>query len=319
MEALVDMINSQLQDETSSRMIFIAMIALAVMVFCFSLFYLISALTAPFRHRVNALTHGGEQPVSADDRSHFKSMDPFARYLVPSQSKNLSVLKTKMLHAGIRSESAITTYYALKIVLTFSFFAGAVFLGRQMPEWEAQQEFLIGMSAAAFGYILPGLVVEKMAANRIRLIRNAFPDALDLLVVCVESGLGLAAALQRVAQELDVSHAELAGELNLVNAEIRAGINRMDALKDMAFRTGVDDIKGLVALLDQSVKFGGSIADTLRVYSEEFRDKRMQKAEEMAAKIGTKMIFPLTFCLWPGFFLVAIGPAVLNVLEVMKQ
>jgi len=150
-------------------------------------------------------------------------------------------------------------------------------------------------------------------------LRTAFPDALDLLVVCVESGLGLAPALQRVADELMVSHPELGTELASVNAEMRAGVERTQALKNLSARTGLEDIRGLVALLVQTMRFGTSVADALRVYSEEFRDKRMQAAEEQAAKIGTKLIFPLVFCLFPSFFLVAIGPAVLRLIEVFKQ
>jgi tight adherence protein C len=147
-------------------------------------------------------------------------------------------------------------------------------------------------------------------------LRHGFPDALDLLVVCVESGLGLAAAIQRVADELAVSHEELATELALVNAEMRVGVDRAKALKNLADRSGVDDIRGLVSLLIQTMRFGTGVAEALRVYSEEFRDKRMQKAEEEAALIGTKLIFPLVTCLFPSFFIVAIGPAVIRLIEV---
>jgi tight adherence protein C len=139
------------------------------------------------------------------------------------------------------------------------------------------------------------------------------------LVVCVESGLGLAPALQRVADELSVSHPELGTELTLVNAEIRAGVERTQALKNLADRTGLEDIRGLTALLVQTMRFGTSVGDALRVYAEEFRDKRMQAAEEQAAKIGTKMIFPLVLCLFPSFFLVAVGPAVLRLIAVFGQ
>jgi tight adherence protein C len=155
--------------------------------------------------------------------------------------------------------------------------------------------------------------------NRIKKLRDGFPDALDLLVVCVESGLGLTAAIQRVADELGVSHEELAMELSLVSAETRAGMERSKALRNLAERSGLDDIRGLVSMLIQAMRFGTSIADTLRVYSEEFRDRRMQKAEEQAAKIGTKLLFPLVFCLFPSFFLVAIGPAILRFITVFQH
>jgi len=166
--------------------------------------------------------------------------------------------------------------------------------------------------------MLPNFVISHLCSKRLRKLRHGFPDALDLMVVCVESGLGLTAAFQRVATELAVSYPELAQELDLVNVEIRAGVSRVDALKGLADRTGLDDIKGLVSLLIQSMKFGTSIAETLRVYSDEFRDRRMQLAEEKAAKMGTKMVFPLIVCMFPAFFLVAIGPAVLRLMTVFS-
>ena len=147
---------------------------------------------------------------------------------------------------------------------------------------------------------------------------NGFPDALDILVICTEAGLGLNAALQRVTDELGVSYPELMEELEMVNAEIRIGVDRVVALRGLADRTGIEEIRGLVTLLTQSLRFGTSIAQTLRIYSEEFRDKRAQRAEEEAAKIATKMIFPLVFCMFPAFFIVAIGPAILGVMKAFK-
>jgi tight adherence protein C len=157
--------------------------------------------------------------------------------------------------------------------------------------------------------------LTKALGRQMRRLRNGFPDALDLLVVCVESGLGLGQALQRVADEIGVSHPELSLELATVNAEMRAGVQREKALKNLGERTGLRDIRGLVALLVQAMRFGTSVADALRIYSEEFRDKRMQAAEEMAAKIGTKMIFPLVLCMFPVFFVVAVGPAALRIID----
>lgn len=178
---------------------------------------------------------------------------------------------------------------------------------------------LYAVCASAFGLIVPSMVLDKLVARRIKKLRDGFPDALDLLVVCVESGLGLSQALQRVADEIVVSHPELALELAVVNAEIRSGVDRVEALKHLGERTGLEDIKGLVSLLVQTLRFGTGIADSLRVYSAEFRDKRMQRAEEQAAKMGTKMIFPLVLFLFPGFFVIVVGPAVLRLVEVFRQ
>jgi tight adherence protein C len=139
------------------------------------------------------------------------------------------------------------------------------------------------------------------------------------MVVCIESGLGLGQTIDRVADELMVSHPELAEELALVNAEMRAGVESVTALKNLADRTGLEDIRGLVSTLVQTLRFGTSVADGLRVYSEEFRDKRMQNAEERAAKIGTKMIFPLVFFMFPAFFVVAVGPAVVQMIDAFSK
>jgi tight adherence protein C len=168
---------------------------------------------------------------------------------------------------------------------------------------------------AAFGNLVPGLYVDRALKKRQTLLRRAFPDALDLLVVCVEAGLGLKSAIARVADELGVSHPELAAEFSLLTAELRAGMDTGSALDNLAKRNGLDDIRGFAALLSQSMRFGTSVSDTLRVYASEFRERRMQKAEEQAGKLSVKMIFPMVVCIFPSFFVVAIGPAVMSMVS----
>ena len=187
------------------------------------------------------------------------------------------------------------------------------------PGFPSDRILLAVAIAAALGLLLPEYVLDRLIRQRERRLRRGFPDALDLLVVCTEAGLGLPAALQRVAEEMTVSYPDLAGELALVNAEIRAGVDRTVALQNLSKRTNLKDIRGLVVALSQSMRLGASIADTLRVYAEELRDKRMQKAEEEAAKIGTQMIFPLILCLFPSFFVVIVGPAVVGVLRALGK
>ncbi|PCJ46561.1 MAG: type II secretion system protein [Moraxellaceae bacterium] len=227
-------------------------------------------------------------------------------------------MRAKLVRAGFRGERDLTSFYAIKTIACVVFGCVALQATTFFPELSANHAMLIVLGAICTGLILPNMIVNKLETNRIRRIRNGFPDALDLFVVCVEAGLGLAATIQRVADEMDVSHPDLAEELGLVTAEMSLGVDRITALRGLARRTGLDEIKGLVALLDQSARFGTGIAETLRVYSDEFRDKRMQMAEENAAKVATKMIFPLTFCMWPAFFVVAVGPAILKVFEVFK-
>jgi tight adherence protein C len=202
----------------------------------------------------------------------------------------------------------------LKTVLVILLPGLVVILAPLFPH-ATMNHVIFAVSIVGFlGLTLPNVVLERMKLRRMRRIRNGFPDSLDLLVVCSEAGLGLNAAIERVSLELEATHPDLAEELALVNAETRAGVERLDALRNLAQRTGLEDIRGLVALLTQSIRLGSGVADTLRIYSEEFRDKRMQKAEELAAKIGTKMIFPLVTCLFPGFFAVVIGPAALKII-----
>jgi tight adherence protein C len=213
----------------------------------------------------------------------------------------------------------LRNFYGLKTILAIAIPLVLLVAARWLPALSTSMITFTAVLGAFLGVRLPDYVLEHLRQRRIKRLRNGLPDALDLLVVCVESGLGLAPAIERVARELEFSHPDLAQELSLVNAEMRAGVERQVALRNLAARSGVDDISGLVGLLVQTIRFGTSVAEALRVYSEEFRDKRMQKAEEQAAKIGTKMIFPLVLCLFPSFFIVAVGPAILRIIAAFKQ
>jgi tight adherence protein C len=246
------------------------------------------------------------------------ALEPVNKYLLPTQEHERSHMERKLAFAGFRSQNAVPVFYSIKAAFAVILLCGALASSVWLPQVSYSKLLFMAMLAAFVGLIVPNLVLEHLVKRRQKRLRDAFPDALDMLVVCVEAGLGLAASIQRVADELRFSHPELGAELALVTAEMRAGVDREVALKGLAARTGLEDIHGLVSLLVQTLKFGTSIADTLRVYAEEFRDKRMQRAEEQAAKIGTKLVFPLVFCLFPSFFVVAIGPAVIRLVEVFR-
>jgi tight adherence protein C len=232
-----------------------------------------------------------------------------------AESAQTSATQTLLMHAGYRSSSAVQMYWAVRLMLPLLLIGIALLLLPMIPKVSLIMGLLLVVLVAGIGWLMPALYVAKRKQKRQGRLRAAFPDALDLMVVCVESGLALPMTIERVAEEMSVSQVELAEELALVNAQIRAGISSTAALKQLAVRTGLDDVQGLVNLLAQSIRFGTSVADTLRIYAEEFRDRRTQAAEEMGAKIGTKLIFPLIFCLWPSFFLVAIGPALIGVFK----
>jgi tight adherence protein C len=177
---------------------------------------------------------------------------------------------------------------------------------------------MTALFGAFFGYLMPGIVLARMAKRRQHKIRLGLPDALDLLVVSVEAGLGLDQAIQRVGQELDYAHPDLCEEMRLINLELRAGKPRGEALHNLGARTGVDDVVSLVAMLAQTDKFGTSVAQSLRVHSDTLRTKRRQRAEEAAAKTGVKMVFPLVICIFPAIWVVTIGPAALTFIKVFS-
>lgn len=273
----------------------------------------------PLRRRMSHF-RGSETLVEGRKAFSIETLlGPVTQYVLPTEEIERSKVIARLTYAGFRAPNALQVFYSIKAVLAILLPAIALLVMQFFPELQLQMVLTYAVGAAAVGLIGPSYVLDKFVASRMKKLRNGFPDALDLLVVCVESGLGLTQALQRVSDELVVSHPELAVELAVVNAEIRAGVDRVKALKNLGDRTGLDDIKGLVSLLVQALKFGTGVADSLRIYSEEFRDKRMQKAEEAAAKLGTKMIFPLIFFMFPGFFIIALGPAVLRLMTVFGK
>jgi tight adherence protein C len=176
---------------------------------------------------------------------------------------------------------------------------------------------IFALAGCAAGWLLPGMVLARIAKRRQHKIQLSLPDALDLLVVSVEAGLGLDQAVQRVGDEIASAHKDLSDELRLVNLELRAGKARSEALKNLGDRTGVEDLMSLVAMLIQTDKFGTSVAQSLRVHSDVLRTKRRQRAEEAAAKTGVKMVFPLVFCIFPAIWVVTIGPAAIKFVQVL--
>lgn len=272
----------------------------------------------PVRRRVDSLsgTPRKENNVMVRVAS---SIGPVGAFVLPQDELERNKVMMQLHQAGFRTPTALQAFYLIKTLLILACPLVVVVSSNWMPDAESGSILLYAMIASGVGMLLPNVVLQKLIDKRSRAITNGFPDALDLLVVCVESGLGLASAIQRVADELGVSHPELAQELSTVNAEIRVGVPREQALKNLADRTGLEDIRGLVGLLVQTMRFGTGVADALRVYSEEFRDKRTQKAEELAAKMGTKLVFPLVLFMFPIFFIVAVGPAVIRIIDAFSQ
>ncbi len=230
---------------------------------------------------------------------------------VPKSPSEMGKLQRRLVAAGYRRSEAVAVFLGIRIafaLLLFGLFASPVI---------ARPHLLTALGACGFGYIMPGMVLARLAKRRQHRIQLGLPDALDLLVVSVEAGLGLDQAIQRVGEELSFAHPDLADELALINLELRAGKARGEALRNLGERTGVDDVVSLVTMLIQTDKFGTSVAQSLRVHSDTLRTKRRQRAEEAAAKTGVKMVFPLVFCIFPAIWIVTIGPAVIKFVQVL--
>jgi tight adherence protein C len=315
----MDTLTTWLSASATPTVLWMLAVGGAVCLFAYGIASLVSNATDPVRRRVTAVAAPVRQDASGRSLDLSWFVKPLAKYLVPTKSNERDSAQTRLIQAGFRSPEALRNFYGIKGVLAVTLPLLFLLGSRWAPQLSTNAIFFFAVLFAFVGVRLPDRILGHLRERRIKRLRNGLPDALDLLVVCVESGLGLAPAIERVARELEFSHTDLGMELSLVNAEMRAGVERAVALRNLATRTGVDDINGLVGLLVQTIRFGTSVAEALRVYSEEFRDKRMQKAEEQAAKIGTKMIFPLVLCLFPSFFIVAVGPAILRIMAAFQQ
>lgn len=231
---------------------------------------------------------------------------------MPSSPKDSGLLQRRLLTAGFRNPNALRILYGVKgtlavvlpilvVVLTFTF-------GLSDQNWIG---YVLG--AAAVGYLGPNEFIRHAAKKRQKMIKKGMANALDLLVVCVESGLGLDQAIMQVSKELQTAHPEISEEFGVVNLEMRAGKRRVDALRDLGLRTGVDEVKKLVAVLVQADRFGTSIASSLKSHSDYMRVQARQEAETKAAKIGVKLVFPIFFFILPSLFVVTVGPIIVRI------
>ncbi len=245
-------------------------------------------------------------------------LGPAGRLSLPKEGWEESPLRQRFMHAGFRSPSAPAVFFGIKTLLTF-LLPGLFMLYAGIRSVPLQTGGLLAMLLllAAAGYYLPNLFLRRRIFVRQREVFENLPDAIDLMMVCVEAGLGLDAAIARVAQEMRLKSDLLADELHLVGLELRAGSTRERALRNLALRTGVDEVDQLVTMLVQADRFGTSIADSLRVHADMLRTRRRQRAEEAAAKIPVKLLFPLVFCIFPSLLLVLLGPAFISIYRVL--
>lgn len=247
-----------------------------------------------------------------------KVAQPFTRLSLPEEGWERSPLRTRFMNAGWRDANAPTLYFAAKTVLALLLPALLAALGSgALREGGGNGWMVLLLGGASAGYYLPNLVLGSAAARRQREIFENLPDALDLLTVCVEAGLTLERALSKVAGEIHIKSLALAQELQMVMMELRAGFSKDKALRNLALRSGVEDVDTLVAMLIQSERFGTSMGDSLRVHSDNLRSRRNLLAEEAAAKVALKLLFPLIFCIFPTLMVVLLGPAAIQIQRVL--
>ena len=282
----------------------------------------VSAEGRTVRRRLSEIGIGGEAPSARRarviQRQRFESLVKTLGKQVVDRSSDTSVTRARLLSAGYRDPQAVLIFQGLRLLLPLVIGLGILVLA---PILGASRGITLVAAfwGLAVGWVLPGWVVGRRAKARQKEIQKALADALDLLVVCVEAGLGLNQALLRVALEIGHVSTVLAEELGHTNLQIRAGTPRHDALRELGKRTGVADVDALVTMMIQTERFGTSIAHSLRVHADTLREKRRQRAEEAAAKTAVKMIFPLAFCIFPSMFIVILGPAFLSILESLSR
>jgi tight adherence protein C len=281
---------------------------------CGAVVYVWAQGTSPERRRLAQLT--GQQAAGPSAiRSTAIVLDassvpetPLQRF-VPKSPKEMGRLRRRLATAGYTHPAAAVVFSLAELGLPIVLAAIPLIV---LP---LQLGLLIGLLAGAIGFFFPGLVLERRIRRRQTEISNGLADALDILIVCIEAGNAIDQSILKAAEELAVSHPALANELQMVNIETRAGKPRIEAFKNFAERTKVDDVRSLVAMLVQTDRFGTSVAQALKTYAEVLRTKRRQRAEEKAAKLGVKLVIPLVFFLFPALYVVLLGPAVVQYVQ----
>jgi tight adherence protein C len=302
------------------QILFLALLFVAVFGLVF--FALSQFLANPVRDRLEVIGGGRElrpeRPPSQWVQRIVKLTGPLARLSVPEEGWESSSVRTHFMNAGFRNPSAPVIYFAAKTALAL-LFPALLYLYVSTTGSKLQGNTLLAvlLVVAAVGYYLPNIILRRLVFVRQREIFETFPDALDLMTICVEAGLAMDAAIARVADEIKLNSPTLSEELHLVTLELRAGASKEKALRNLALRTGVEDVEILVAMLIQAERFGTSIGASLRVHADGLRTKRRQRAEEAAAKIALKLLFPLIFCIFPSLLLVLLGPAFIQIYRIL--
>lgn len=309
MNDIITSISSFVIDEQT---ILLGLILLSTILLVLSVSLIFYGMRNPVKRQLEVIKKEGisyNNTIRKKDKIN-NTLESIAPIISPKNLKERDSVRHQLMHAGYHDANALTMFYAIKVLSTLLGLAISVALYFLQPDMSNLTLSIVVCIAS--GLFLPNVLLHRMVKKRKSKIKGGIPDALDLLVVCTESGLGFNASLRRVADELVISHPDLADELDTVCAKIKAGVEMSESLAQLVERTGLTEISGLVSMLAHASRIGGSLSQTLRDYTEDFRDKRNQEVEEIAAKIPTKMIFPLLLFIWPCFFIVAVGPSILS-------
>jgi tight adherence protein C len=303
-----------------AQLLVVGLIALTVMLTIGGV-AMIVLRTAEVRGRVANAGTSGLAGLGAQAGSGFtvwlsRLVEPLAKLAKPKDLDDVTGVRAKFAQAGWRNSSAMPLYFGLKAIVALILpFAGLIVMRLSSGNISANKMMLALLFLAALGYYIPSVFLARAQRLRQREIFEAFPDGIDLMVVCVEAGLGLDMAIARTGKEMAVRSPALADELNLIGIELRMGASRERALRNFAARTGVSEINMFAAMILQADRFGTSVADSLRIHADELRLRRRLRAEETAAKIPLKLLFPLIFMIFPSLLLVLLGPAFIQILN----
>lgn len=302
-----------------ARLLFIMLVGGAAALIGIVLMQIGSGWFAPSRQRVKQFVGQGViKPRIPFRKQLIRLMVAMSAFVTP-KAKEAARVRQQLAYIGYDNKNVFAFFFVVKVMLGMALGAVVLFAARFFPEYSTFHVMMAAGGASFTGMLVPNMILTHRYQERQEHFRRSFPDSLDILLVCVEAGLGLNAAIQRVADELTISHPLLAEQYAMINEEIRIGVDRVEALRNLAVRTDLKDAENLVNLLAQSMKYGISVVETLRIFSSELRLKRMQRAEEKAAMIGTKLIFPLALCIFPAFFIIIVGPAVIGVMNALSQ
>ena len=271
------------------------------------------AWTTPEQREIRRLSQLGTDGVLAQLNLQETASPWVKRFqqIVPKSPKDMTRLRRRLSSAGYRSLTAAAVYGAAEALMPF-IVGGLALMFFGFSRW------YFALLGAGLGFVLPSVWLGRQTALRQKQIRNGLPDALDLMIVCIEAGSGIDQAIMKTSDELDITYPALAEEMRLVTTEMRAGKQRLEAFKNFASRTKVDEVRSLVSMLIQTDRFGTSVAQALRIHADVSRTKRRQNAEERAGKIGVKLVFPLVFCLFPALYVAILGPAVIEYFKLFK-